>query len=188
MATSSSSQRRAAIEGVRNRKCEACGNHTVDAATVEGFPILQCTMCEALTGDDDVISRIHTIRDARDAGIDVEVYPLVLTLNAISGVRCHESSGGDPFMRVPPYVGFVVGDNRITHLDNIANSIEMLRRELSASWRIHLEVKREGTTFMLQPQINAHDLDERSVEFLQTDLEMLAQSIERNKHLSWWKQ
>jgi|GEM_PF-1564446 len=187
MSASSKSQRRAAIEDVRNRKCEECGNHTMDGTQVEGLAVLQCTMCGALGGDDDLIARIELIREARDVGIDIEVYPLVLALNAIKGVRCRESSGGDDFTRVPPYVRFGIGDNRVVHLENLANTIELQRRDLSHTWRIQVKIARDGVCFELAPNIEMHDIASHTISMLQGDLFLLATAVKRNQDLSWWK-
>lgn len=186
MSASSQSQRRKAIQDVQGRKCEECGNHTLDGTVVEGLDVLQCSMCGALSGDDDVINRIELIRDARDAGIDIEVYPLVQALNAIKGVRCRDASGGDDFTRIPPFVRFGIGDNRVKHLEHIATSLELMRRELSHSWRMHVELARDGLCFELAPQIDLQSLDPITINELQSDLAQMAVNIKRDQDLSWW--
>lgn len=166
--------------------CAACGNHGVQPSVVEGMQVLECRMCGQLSGDDEVIAQVLLRREAREAGVDAEAWPLVKTLSTLRGIHPGRASGGDPFMRVPPFVQFTVGDNRLTQVDNLAHSLALCARELTNRWSLRV-IFNGAPGFELVPIVDAAHTDERTVELLQHDLEVIGRAVTRDTMLSWWK-
>lgn len=166
-----------------NLACDDCGNHSLSQRPDR---LYQCDLCGALMGDDDAIKRQELIKAARAEGFDAEVYELVLVIRALKGVRVERASGGDAYTRIPPFVRFMIRDNRLTHLNNIALSIKLSSHVLNHHWTVTMGLEAE-LYFDLAPKVDAAYLDESTIEALQADLVTLARVLERDRLLGWWR-
>ena len=91
--------------------CENCGSSDIKASVIEGYKVDECQVCGQLHGDPESIRVILEIREAKEMGIDPQIYPLHKTLQRVTSFRVEYSCAGFPQEKVPPYISFQVVDS-----------------------------------------------------------------------------
>lgn len=159
--------------------CDTCGCSNIRHQEIEGYGVAECQVCGALHGDPDVVSRIEEIREGDALQFDREIYPLVRTINMITGFKVigarHDGPGD------LPYVHFKIhGPKARVWLEKLMTSLTMANRELPGRWMVEVLLI-EGLTFSLTPVPGSVQRAEALV-----GLELLTRAIRRNMNLSWW--
>ena len=170
--------------------CEECGNRALGAVEVDGVALLQCSLCGALSGDDAAVTRVLLAREARERGYDPLVYPLVLALDRIDGLRVTRASAGSPAQRVWPFVQMHGLDGRaLLGLENLSKSLALgAAGSRGLHWVVEVEFQAR-LTFTLKPRFHRDTdrIDEAAVVQAQRDLARLCANLERDIRLSWWR-
>lgn len=172
------------------RTCDDCGNRSLISVERDGLALFECELCGALSGDDVAVGQVQLARQARERGYDPIVYPLVLTLDKIVGIRVARASAGVPAQRVWPFVQMQANDGRALH--GIENLVKSLALGATGSGGVHWVVEVEyqtRLTFTLKPRFHRDTggIDGSVVEQAQRDLERLRVNLDRHMHLSWWR-
>lgn len=168
--------------------CMECGAQAVVRKLLDGQPIDECELCGALFGNPDAIQHIEDQRDANTLGIDPIIFPLVRELDAIRGVRCFESHGGEPVMKTPPFVKFRIGvAEAMSILESIVTSLALSNMQTFGNW--HLEVISAGQVgFELRPKLPANpEMHEVFSDRTRDDVPILAKNLSNHKKLRWWR-
>ncbi len=169
-------------------ECEVCGCHDVRRDVVEGFVIEECLLCGHLQGNDEVATKIASIREGRELGFDDAIYPVVQALRPVPGLGIEASSGGRPDEGQPPYVMFHLEATSLPFLERIGQSIEMANRRTSWRWVIEVSVQR-SLAFLLKPRYFRlpGDVDAAMIATSIEDLSVIARGLNRDRELSWFR-
>ncbi len=168
--------------------CDECGNYGVVRQARYGQPIDVCELCDALYGMPELVEHIESDREADARGIDRLIFPLVRELDEIHGVRCFETSEGDPAMKIPPFANFHIGNDGALHiLEALLTSLSASNRLVRGHW--HIEVLLSASVgFSLRPKLPPDEGRQSPwIELCQQDIEILARQFAAHKKLPWWR-
>lgn len=167
--------------------CPECGSSNVPLVQRFGLAVRECALCGAVLGDDPDARFVRTVQEARERGIDAEVFPLVQALEALPGVKVVHSHGGDPVQRSLPFVQWGLGSTAaVVQVENLAKSIVLAGAELRLRWAIEVGYHNR-LTFLLEPRADPRHADDRLIGDGRHDVLTLARAVQRNQHLSWWQ-
>lgn len=168
--------------------CEECGNRQVTQRFVEGVEIGECPLCGHLQGDDARVETIQRRREARERGLDPDVFPLVAALERVPTFRVSGASAGDEARGDYPFVFLRLQPGGLLDLERLLTAIEMANHLTKRRWVVECALQR-GLLFILRPRfwkpvtaITAQDIRES-----RSDLAVLAATLEGNVDAPWWK-
>lgn len=166
--------------------CADCGSRSVQAVLRAGVTVHECGLCGALVGENDAVARVRSFQEARQRGVDPQVYPLVLALEALLGIKVVRSHGGD---RDPPTLPFVqwglTGPAALVQVENLTKSLVLARGALRVPWAVEVEYQHR-LVFTLKPRVSVAGMAPGTAADLTVDLATLADLVQRNRRLSWW--
>ena len=144
-------------------------------------------LCGALSGDDAEVSRVLLAREAKEKGIDPEVYPLVRTLGRISRVSVLRAGAGDPARGTWPVLVLAVEEKGLRSLEKIAKALVLHGRHLRLHWVLEAEFQ-ERLVFVLKPGLvrSPGEPGAREVLDARADLQTIQRLVERDMGLAWW--
>jgi hypothetical protein len=170
---------------VNGEPCPECGGSNVPEVRRESVMVRECALCGTVLGDDASARHVRMVREARESGIDPEVFPLVQALEALPGIRVVHSHGGDPARRSLPCVQWTLASTAAMQVENLAKTIVLAGRELRLRWAIEVGYHNR-LTFLLEPRADPERADDRVVGDARHDVQVLAGAVSRNQRLSWW--
>jgi len=169
------------------QSCIECGSERVQVRLRDGEAYGECELCGAVLGENEAAARTRSDREAKEQGVDREVWPVVQALARLKGLHVVASHGGDAPARTLPFVQWTsVGDAGLLQLDNLAKWLALSSRSHRLHWVVELEYG-HGLTFTLKPRVDPLRLGTETVLEAQRDLDQLHRELERNVRLSWWK-
>ncbi|MHC4664075.1 MAG: hypothetical protein ACYS8W_20630 [Planctomycetota bacterium] len=168
-------------------QCEECGCHAMAQREISGHVFIECGVCGAQIGNDDLLDEMDFQSWAEYNGIEREVRELVNVLNSIEGFSTFSSCGGHPGEGLPPYVYFKASVRAQRFVARFVELLEMFARETSCRWIIEVTV-RKGLSFWLRPlfPVITRRLDDKEVTAAQRDLDLIAGALRKHAQLSWW--
>lgn len=169
--------------------CEDCGGGVLRAASVEGYAVLACDLCGALHGEEGPVRAALLSREGRERGFEPAIYPLVLALDKLAGLRVVRAHAGDVEDRVWPFVQMRVLDGRaLMGLENLVKSLALGAVGAGQHWVVEAEYVAH-LTFTLKPRFHRDPdrIDAAAIAAVQRDLSRLAANLERDMRLSWWR-
>jgi hypothetical protein len=167
--------------------CPECGGHDVQHVVRDGNAVRECGLCGALIDDGAAAAAVQQLRQARERGIDAEIWPLHALFETLPGLRVLQSHGGDTTVRSLPFVQLAaVGDDGQLQLENLAKSLRMSLRHLQLLWVLEVEYLNR-LAFMLKPRLDPLHVDAGTVVRAQQDVAALANDLRRFAALSWWR-
>ncbi len=169
--------------------CDECGNHDLQEVVIEGQKVYECGLCSALSGDERAVTKVLRSRQARDYGMDPEVFELQKVLDRIDGLRVKRSEQGDPAAILWPHVTMVSdGDTFLMGLENMLKSIALGASSCEVHWIVEVEYQSE-LCYTLKPRFHrdVEAIGSEQIRAAQRDLARLARGLERDRNLSWWR-
>ena len=168
--------------------CDECGSDLLEAVRIEGIEVEECSLCGALSGDDDAVSRVLVAREAREKGIDPGIYPLVLVLGKISGLQVLAADFGDAERLVWPFVQLAPHDAKSWRgVENLMKSLALSARGQDVHWVVEVEYQHR-LMLTLKPRFH-RDVTRITAELVvaaQRGLERIRANMEAHMGLSWW--
>ncbi len=128
-------------------------------------------------------------REGRERGFEPAIYPLVLALDKLAGLRVSRAHAGDAEERVWPFVQMRVLDGRaLMGLENLAKSLALAAVGAGQHWVVEAEFAAQ-LTFTLKPRFHRDPdrIDAAAIAAAQRDLGRLAANLGRDMRLSWWR-
>ena len=168
--------------------CESCGSHQVRATTVNGFDVEQCDLCGHVQGDDEQVAQLATHREAKERGIDPEIYELVQALERVPTFRVDQASAGRAQTSEYPFVFLRLAPGALPHLERLLTSIEMANHHTRRRWVIECTLQ-HGLLFILRPRFwkPVLEIQPTDVHEARGDLPILARAIRRDVQMAWWR-
>ena len=169
--------------------CDECGGNAWAALREEGHEVLECTLCGALSGDDQAVTEILLARQARERGLEPVVFPLVRVLEKVPRLRIVRASPGSPERRIWPVVFLSTeGEKGLRAIERLAKSLALHSRDLRLHWFLEVEFQ-ERLLFLLQPRLfqAPAQVSDRDVLDAQADLRTLARLLDMDMKLHWWQ-
>ena len=168
-------------------ECDACGSRNVAPREIDGFRLLECSLCGELHGDDEAIARVKELRAGRERGLEDEVIPLVAVLESAEVFKIVQATAGNPRRNASPHLIFRLTKNDTTYLERLLRSLEHANRDTNLRWLVELSLQ-HGIVYILRPRFwkSPSDLAPEDIEVARKDLATLAQRLRRDLGLSWW--
>ncbi len=168
-------------------ECEECGSFQVEQTTLEGVLVLECGLCGNLQGDDESISHVELVREAREKGVDPSVYPLVRVLDRMPGFRVVRSESGDDRRMVWPFVQLAISTGALASLENLVKSLALSGEGQLLHWVVEVEYQ-SFLAATLKPRFHrsVSNIGQNEVRVAQADLQQLHKNLTRDMRLSWW--
>ena len=165
--------------------CPDCGSRQIETRVHDGDVVHECGLCGALGGEPASVRRVLAHREARAAGVDPDVWPLVRVLDTLPGLRVLAQKPGGAARGLPSVQWQLLDLRGLAQLENLGKSLQLARRSLRLPWRIELEFE-FGLVFTLQarPELPC---GQEQLAHARADLEQLARAVERDRRLSWWQ-
>jgi len=168
--------------------CDECGSDVLEAVRIEGVEVVECSLCGALSGSDDAVTRVLVAREAREKGIDPAIYPLVLTLGKIPGLQVVMADIGDAERLVWPFVQLAPTDQRSWRgVESLLKSLALSARGQQVHWVVEVEYQHR-LVLTLKPRFH-RDVTRITAEVVvtaQRDLDRIRTHLEAHMSLSWW--
>lgn len=167
--------------------CDACGARRVVPRVVEGVELHQCELCDHLHGDDAAIERAELRLEARERGLDPDVYPLVRALERVPTFVVAGAEAGDPDLHEYPFVFLRLKEGGLAHMERLLTSLEMANRETRRRWVVETTLQR-GLLFVLRPRFwkRVAEITADDIRDARADLEVLGRVLARDVALPWW--
>lgn len=168
--------------------CDECGSGELRAVRLEGVRVEECNLCGNIAGDDAAVQHVLTVREAREQGVDPEIFPLVRLLERIPGLHVMRSDGGDPQARVWPHVLMGLGGAALPGLESLAKSLALSNAGSDLHWVLELEYQK-SLAVTLKPRFHRglEQIGSEEVRHAQEDLRRVRANLERDMYLSWWR-
>lgn len=168
--------------------CEACGNHALEPIQENGAEALACSMCGAVTGDDEAVNTILIGREAKSRGFGRLIYPLARELESLPGIRVRKAEDGDSWAMTFPRVAMQCDKRGVRQLGMLLRCLSLHRRELLTRWVVQL-VLAEELLHVLKPDFQSppQQVPPLRIEDAVQDGIRLAAFVAADRHLSWWK-
>jgi hypothetical protein len=168
--------------------CEECGSETVSGVILEGVSVEECDLCGNLSGDDRNVAHVLLVREARATGVHPSIYPLVLQLNKIGGLRVLRADVGDIALKTWPYVQMAMSEGHQATLESLTKSLGLTNTGSEVHWVLELEYQMQ-LVLTLKPRFH-RDLDhihDDLLELTRADLDRVRRNLGRDMFLSWWR-
>ena len=167
-------------------QCEECGSSNIVRRVLDGLAVDECGLCDHLQGDPKVVAVILERRRAEEAGVAVELYGLLETLDSIAGISVDWRISVQPSdSPSPPNVFFSLAS--LPLVDRLARSLTVASRHTSARWA--LEATHQGRLlFVLRPRLfhSAQEVDPSEERVWMRDVAVLRDALRRDILLPWW--
>ncbi|MCA8916710.1 MAG: hypothetical protein KDB90_15060 [Planctomycetes bacterium] len=167
--------------------CVVCGNHAVETTLVDGEIVKECEVCGNLSGSPEVVELMELQREAEGLGVSIYSFPLAQFIDGLPGVKLQGDSGGERSAGRLPFIAFELIDHRSYQLENIGQSLRLLRGELECEWKIEFTFEYE-LGFELRPRGKKEQPLEQQVEAARRDMIKIWRRLQSFKGLAWWKQ
>lgn len=160
--------------------CPECGNHDMRPVPLDSGTVIECGLCGEQFGDRRAVTKSTRSGEADNRRIDPMIWPLARILERLPGMDLGATSAGSA--DVLPYVDLiVVGQEALLQIENLAKSMRLAEGSLRNRWRI--EARFDHTLVLL---ITAN-MKGSTLRDARIDIEVLAQCIERDMRLTWWR-
>lgn len=160
--------------------CPECGNHDLRPVKLDSGTVIECALCGEQFGERRTVTSSRLSEEAERRRIDPMIWPLARILERLPGTDLGATSAGSG--ETLPYVDVVVvGQAALLQIENLAKSMRLAEGSLRCRWRI--EARFEHTlVFLVTPNVKGSTLRDARI-----DIEVLAQGIERDMRLTWWR-
>tara|TARA_R110002072_G_scaffold302758_4_gene488538 strand:+ start:9695 stop:10210 length:516 start_codon:yes stop_codon:yes gene_type:complete len=160
--------------------CPECGNHDMRSVKLDSGTVIECGLCGEQFGERRAVTGSSLSDEAEQRRIDPIIWPLARILERLPGMDLGATSAGGAASL--PYVDLVVvGQDALRQIENLAKSMRLVAGSLRCRWRI--EARFEHTlVFLIAPAVKDTTLRDARI-----DIEVLAQCIERDMRLTWWR-
>jgi hypothetical protein len=165
--------------------CIVCGNHAVVARRVDGDIVRECEYCGHIEGPPHVVELLELQNEADGLGVSIDSYPLVQFIERMPGVRVLGDSGGDRKRGALPFVAFELSNHRTWQLENIGQSLRLMRGELELDWTIEFTFEFH-LGFELRPRVSGPQTTAH-VESARRDLNRIWRRLQTYSALAWWR-
>jgi hypothetical protein len=147
---------------------------------LESGTVIKCGLCGEQFGERRAVTNLNLSEEAGDRRIDPVIWPLARILERLPGMDLGATSAG--YHEVLPYVDLVVvGQEALLQIENLAKSMRLADSCLRNRWRI--EARFDHTlVFLITANMKGSTLRDARI-----DIEVLAQRIERDMRLTWWR-
>jgi hypothetical protein len=167
-------------------RCPECGGTNVPMVRREGLLVRECALCGTVLGEDAAARFVRMVQEARERGVDPEVFPLVQGLESLPGLRVLHSHGGDSGGRSLPCVQWTLhGTGAAVQVENLAKTVALAQAELRLRWAIEVGYH-SRLSFLLEPRVDQERIDARVIADARHDVQVLGRAVLRNQRLSWW--
>jgi hypothetical protein len=145
-----------------------------------GKTVHQCGLCGEQFGDRRAVAGLELDEVAQHRGIDAAIWPLARILERLVGFDLGATSAGNSTQL--PFVDLIVsGNEALLEVENLAKAMRLAEGSLRCRWR--LEARFDHTlVFLVSPALKGSTLRDARI-----DIEVLAQHIERDMRLTWWR-
>ena len=167
--------------------CEICGNHAVASTLVDGEVVKECEVCGNLSGPPEVTDLIQLQREADGLGVSIHSFPLAHLVDRLPGVKLQGDSGGDRSAGTMPFIAFELTDHRTWQLENLGQSLRLMRSELLCEWKIEFTFEYE-LGFELRPRVKDDRPRAAQVEDARNDMLHIWRRLQAFQGLGWWNQ
>ncbi|MFT4511681.1 MAG: hypothetical protein ACI89X_002329 [Planctomycetota bacterium] len=142
--------------------------------------VIECGLCGEQFGERRAVTSSSLSEEAEQRRIDAMIWPLARILERLPGMDLGATCAGTA--GTLPYVDLVVvGQDALLQVENLAKSMRLATGSLRCRWRI--EARFEHTlVFLIAPAVKDTTLRDARI-----DIEVLAQGIERDMRLTWWR-
>lgn len=160
--------------------CPECGNHDMRPVKLDSGTVIECGLCGEQFGERRAVTSSILTSEAERRRIDPMIWPLARILERLPGTDLGATSAGSG--EALPYVDVVVvGQAALLQIENLAKAMRLAEGSLRCRWRI--EARFEHTlVFLITPNVKGSTLRDARI-----DIEVLAQAIERDMRLTWWR-
>jgi len=165
--------------------CTVCGNHSVATRRIDGDLVRECEFCGHIEGPADIVELLELQREADGLGVSIDSYPLVHFIESLPGVRVLGDSGGDRTRGAMPFVAFELSNHRTGQLENIGQSLRIMRGDLELEWVIEFTFDFH-LGFELRPRANGPQTS-KEVETARRDMNRIWRRLQSYSTLAWWK-
>jgi hypothetical protein len=167
--------------------CLDCGNSDMHVHVVDGACIHVCGLCGARFGDRRAVQSLQDADEARQQGVDAEVWPLVRALRRLPGLTVRAATAADAGLGTLPRVelGVSSGD-ALVQLENLARSLVLGAAVLQRHWVIEVECQHH-LCFVLKPRHAGGAVSRADAREASQDLEVLGRHLDRDGKLRWWR-
>lgn len=166
-------------------RCPSCGNHALTRLAVAGAALDECEMCGELFGPADIIELLELQREAENLGCSPDSYPLARFLQDQPGVKVLADFGGSVHGGKLPFVSFELTDRRITQVENLGQTLSLLRNKLECRWTIEYAYEFQPG-FELRPARDGREAGAQ-VEAARRDLGVIWRALRQYSGLGWWR-
>lgn len=144
-----------------------------------GATVYECGLCGAQIGDRRAVDAFGRVDEAARHGVEPEIWPLVRALAGLEGFARGAASAGAPD-RLPFVEVVVTGQAALTEVENVTKTLRLAARSLRCRWRFEARFEQ---TLVFVLTTSARD----SLRDAHIDVEVLAEQLERNRRLAWWR-
>ena len=150
------------------------------AVKLESGTVIECGLCGEQFGERRAVAGSSLHVEAERRGIDPIIWPLARVLERLAGMDLGATSAGSGEQL--PFVDLVVvGQEALLEIENLAKAMRLAEGSLRCKWR--LEARFEHTlVFLVSPGLKNSTLRDARI-----DIEVLAQQVERDMRLTWWR-
>jgi hypothetical protein len=168
--------------------CDECGSRQVAPRRLEGVDLEECALCGHLMGDDRAVALVEQRREAKERGLDADVYPLVLALEAVPTFRVSGASAGDVERSEYPFVFLRLEPGGLVDRERLLTTLEMANHATKRRWVVECALQR-GLLFILRPRFWKPVTAITRDDILESrgDLAVLADALRKNVAASWWR-
>lgn len=169
-------------------ECEVCGGHVMEAVTADGTELLECGLCGHLQGDEETVQRLEMLREAEERGYHPLIYPLVQALETVPTWRVSAASAGRLDTCEYPFVFLRLSPEGLQDLEHLLRSLELANRHTKRRWVVECALQR-GLLFIVRARFwkAIQDIHRDDIEECRADLGHLAEAVQRDVRLSWWR-
>ena len=160
--------------------CPECGNSHVHAQRSAAGVVYVCELCGEQFGERRALAGNTAEDAARQRGVPAQMWPLVCCLERLPGFSLAGASAGADGGPAAAVELFLTGAEALRSLENLAKSLRLMAATLRCRWRLEvrfdlaltLSVTADATPFVREAWIDAEEMAER---------------VERDQRLSWWR-
>ena len=160
--------------------CQECGNHDVRVVDRAGAVVHECGLCGASFGDRAAVRSVSLADEAASRGVAAGLWPLARVLERLRGFglgACSEGSAGG----WPSFELVVEGQEALVELENLAKSMRLAAGGLRCRWSLEVRFE-QALVVVVQAGAGLGSRRDAGV-----DVDALAQQLERDMRLSWWR-
>ena len=150
------------------------------SVALDGATLMECGLCGEQFGDRRAVMDQALADEATERGIDKIIWPLARLLGQLPGLSLAGAAAGTS-MRPPSVELVVTGQDALLQIENVAKALRLAAGSLRCQWNIVARFE-HSLVFCVAPVATSGSLrDARG------DIGVLAQHIERDMRLRWWR-